>query len=90
MNTVLLLLAEHGTCHLPLELVGERYLGIGKAESYRKAVAETLPFPALKLGSSRSGWLVDIRDLAEWIDGHRTKGNKWLENNSGAATRSCL
>lgn len=88
MNTVLLL-AEHGTARLPLEVVGERYLGIGKAESYRKAVAETLPFPALELGSSRSGWLVDIRDLAEWIDGHRTKGDAWRNNNKNGVTKSC-
>lgn len=70
MNTVLLLLAEHGTAHLPLEKVGECYLGVGKDDAYRKAVSGALPFAAFKLGRK---WIVDIRDLATWIDSHRLK-----------------
>ena len=76
MNTVLLLLSEHGSAHIPLDVVAERYLGIGAQEGYRKAVASTLPFPVLKLGTLRASWKVDIRDLAEWLDSHRIKGAK--------------
>jgi hypothetical protein len=68
-NTVDDLKAEFGTRFPLLEIVAKKYLGFNDVACVnKKAASGDLPFPAFKLGSNKSPWLVDIRHFAEYID----------------------
>lgn len=68
MNTLYHLLAEYESIHVPLAQVAEKYLNLSSHEACRKANAQSLPFPAFKANGQRSNWMVDLRDVAEWLD----------------------
>ena len=72
-DTKLLLMAEHETAHIPLEKVAEQYLHMGPLKARQAASRQDLPFPVFRGGSQKSPWLVDIADLAEWLDDERNK-----------------
>lgn len=73
MNTAFLLLAEHNRAILPLEEVAERYLGLNERVARAKATRGELPFPAFQPGSQKGPWLVNIADLAAWLDTERDR-----------------
>jgi hypothetical protein len=73
MNTAFLLLAEHNRAILPLEDVATRYLGISARVAQARATRGELPFPAFQPGSQKGPWLVNIADLAAWLDAERDK-----------------
>lgn len=78
MNTLFLLLAEFETAHVPIEVVAAKYLGLGRATAFQRAAQNRLPFPVLKTDSRKAPWLVDLRDVAEWIDRSRSLNrNEW-------------
>lgn len=68
MNTLYHLLAEYESIHVPLSLISEKYLNLSSSEAARKANAQSLPFPVFKASGLRSVWMVDLRDVAEWLD----------------------
>lgn len=71
MNTLFMLMAAHnGQAVIPLQQVGEQYLGIAdKAKLSQKARTGELPLPAFRMEKSQKApWLVSIQDLAEYID----------------------
>jgi hypothetical protein len=72
MNTLFLLLAEYETAFVPLETVAMKYLGLAKAKAFQKANNGELPFPVFKSGL-KGPWLVDLRELANWLDQHRPR-----------------
>lgn len=52
------------------------HLDIGTAN--RQANACKLPFPAFRPAGSKSQWLVNVSDLAAWLDKEREKAaNDW-------------
>lgn len=60
---------EFGSRFPLLEDVAKKYLGFeDPSVAKKKAAAGELPFPAFKLGSNKSPWLVDIRHFADYID----------------------
>lgn len=73
MNTALFLMAEHGKAILPLEDVAARYLGLNDRVARAKANRGELPFPAFQPGSQKGPWLVNIADLAAWLDAERDR-----------------
>ncbi|MDD2748875.1 MAG: pyocin activator PrtN family protein [Acidithiobacillus sp.] len=73
MNTVFLLMAEYGQADIPLEVLASKYLGMSRKESAMRAVRGELPFPAFRLGSQKSPWMVRVTDLAEYLDSARKK-----------------
>jgi hypothetical protein len=73
MNTTLLLMAEHGKAILPLEDVALRYLGLNDRVAKARAGRGELPFPAFQPGSQKGPWLVNIADLAAWLDAERDR-----------------
>ncbi|NCC41686.1 MAG: pyocin activator protein PrtN [Gammaproteobacteria bacterium] len=73
MNTTFLLLAEHGTADIALATIAEKYLGMSIRIAAGKAARGELPFPAYRASSQKSPWLVNVADLAAWIDGERAK-----------------
>ena len=78
MNTLYLLLAEYETIHVKAEQVAEKYLGIDRKTTMSKAAKGQLPFPTFKEKSERAPLLVDLRDVAEWLDSLRlTQSIDW-------------
>lgn len=73
MNTLYHLLAEYESIHVPLTRISEKYLNLSSPEACRKANAQSLPFPSFKADGLRSVWMVDLRDMAEWLDRLRTE-----------------
>ncbi|ENQ1001165.1 TPA: pyocin activator PrtN family protein [Proteus mirabilis] len=70
MNTVFLLMAEYETSQIPLSVVAEKFLSISPSWADKKANLGELPFPTYR-DNQKSGRLVHIVDLAEWIDKKR-------------------
>lgn len=68
MNTVFMLLAEFSQAHIPLDAICEKYFGMQRPEAYRAAKNQLLPVPTFRAGSNKSGWLVDVNDLAAYVD----------------------
>ncbi|MBG2915792.1 pyocin activator PrtN family protein [Proteus terrae] len=75
MNTVFLLMAEYETSQIPLSVVAEKFLSISSAHADKKANLGELPFPTYR-ENQKSGRLVHIVDLAEWIDKKRDVAKK--------------
>lgn len=73
MNTTLGLMAIHNKTEIPLDVVAKEYLGISIAEAKRKALRQQLPFPAYRAPGQKSIWLVNVQDLANFIDSERQK-----------------
>ena len=68
LKTLLLLLEEFGALHVKAEVVSAKYLGLTKRETSERAHRGELPFPTFRAETCRSPLLVDLRDVAEWID----------------------
>lgn len=68
-STVFLLMAEFdGQSQIKLDDLCEKYLGLNITSAKRLASNHTLPFPAYRCGTQSSPWLVNINDLAEFLD----------------------
>lgn len=67
------------TTTIPLEKICNEYFGCSKGTAKQKARSGTLPIPAFRLGSSqKSPWVVDIMDLAGFIDDeHEVAKKEW-------------
>lgn len=76
MNTVFLLMAEYETSQIPLEIVAEKFLGIGPAKAKEAARHHRLPFPTYRAGSQKGVQFVHVDDLAKYIDEERKKGQE--------------
>lgn len=67
-----LLMAQFERSPVPLEDVCEEYFGMRVKQARMFAAAQSLPVPAFKLrNSEKSGWFIDLRDLANHIDKQR-------------------
>lgn len=65
------LVEAYGAIHVPLSKVNDLF-GYRTVDSAVKASkAGKLPVPIYRLGGSRSPWLIDVRDLARFIDVQR-------------------
>lgn len=78
MNTVFLLLAEYETSQIPLSVVAEKFLSISPSWADKANLGE-LPFPTYR-DNQKSGRLVHIVDLAEWIDKKREIAKQEFEH----------
>ncbi|HCZ8848584.1 TPA: pyocin activator PrtN family protein [Proteus mirabilis] len=79
MNTVFLLMAEYETSQIPLSVVAEKFLSISPSWADKKANLGELPFPTYR-DNQKSGRLVHIVDLAEWIDKKREMAKQEFEH----------
>lgn len=62
------LLAEFGTAQIPLEMMCERYFGLGLEKAKAKAARGELPVQPFRLDGQKSPWLVSAEQLAELIE----------------------
>lgn len=83
MNTQFALLAIYEKTDIPLEVVAKDYLNMEPAGAKKKALRQQLPFPAYRAPGQKSQWLVNVADLAEFIDRERAKAaNDWEAMNA--------
>jgi hypothetical protein len=68
VSTYFALMAEFGTCSVPLARVCEKYFGLSVDEANRRAPKQKLPVPVFQVGSRKSEWLVSIEQLAKLLD----------------------
>ena len=80
MNTLFLLMAEHETAIVPLEIIASKYLGLDKRQASVKANTASLPFPAFRGESQKTPWLVSLVDVAKWLDKQRETALKDYQN----------
>ncbi|HGJ5855689.1 MAG TPA: pyocin activator PrtN family protein [Arsenophonus nasoniae] len=80
MNTLFLLMAEYESSQIPLSVVAEKFLNLSPAYANKKASLGDLPFPTYRDNSQKAPRMVDIRDLAEWIDKSRKDARKQFIN----------
>lgn len=68
-NRVFLLMAEHNTVDIPLEVVAPKYLGIHEERVWkRRAAMQDLPFPVFRADSQKAPWMVSVMVLADYLD----------------------
>jgi len=83
VSTFFSLMAEFGSSEIELELISEKYFGLGPAKAKRAACLHNLPIPAHKGGSQKSSWLVNAADLAQFIDTLREQAQEeWNRKNN--------
>jgi len=77
MQTTFFLLAQYsGRSDVPLEDVARDYLGLDARTAKDRAARGKLPFPAWRAPSQKAPWLVNISDLAVWIDRERARAER--------------
>lgn len=73
-------MAEFGKAHIPISEVAEKYFGLNDKEAKLKAARAKFPFPVFKCstqdGQNKCPWLVDIADLASYLDAQKEKSKK--------------
>jgi hypothetical protein len=71
------LLAEFGAAEIPLEECCEKYFSLSVPQAKRKAMQQKLPVKVYRGDhSQKAGWLIDAKDLAEWLDSLKAKADK--------------
>lgn len=71
------LLAEFGAAEIPLEKCCLKYFSLDIPQAKRKAMLQQLPVKAYRGNhSQKAGWLIDAKDLAEWLDALKAKAEK--------------
>jgi len=79
--TCFLLFAEFGTSQIRLEDCCDKYLNHTLPQAKRKAGLHELPIPVYKATKSqKSGYLVDIRELADYLDKQLESAKKGFQN----------
>jgi len=77
MNTQFLLLAQYnGKINIPITEIAKEYFDYSPSLAKRKAAHQQYPFPVFKVGSQKSEWLVDIVELARFLDEQKAKSKQ--------------
>ena len=72
MNTLLMLMAEYGTGHIPLARCAHLF-GLGSDEAAKRAGRQSLPIPAFRVGTQKSPWMIDAALLATYLDKQKSR-----------------
>ena len=72
---------EYGSTTVPLNRCAELF-GYSPDEAAKRAARAALPVPALRCGSQKSPWLVNVEDLADYIESQRRQAlQEWQKVN---------
>ncbi|MCT8874170.1 pyocin activator PrtN family protein [Shewanella xiamenensis] len=87
MNTAFLLMAQFNKAIVPLDEISEEYFALAPRTAQNYAKAGRLPVPAFRGGEgNKAPWLVNINDLAAYLDKQRDAAAKdQVSNQSRAA-----
>lgn len=82
ISTFHALLIELGDITPHLDKISEKYFTLKPDVAYRLASKQSLPIPAFKLGDKKSKWMVNLKDLADYIDKQHEEATKeWQKMN---------
>ncbi|MEL4280735.1 pyocin activator PrtN family protein [Shewanella mangrovisoli] len=77
MNTAFLLMAQFNKAIVPLDEISEEYFALAPRTAQNYAKAGRLPVPAFRGGEgNKAPWLVNINDLAAYLDKQRDAAAK--------------
>lgn len=78
IKTVYLLMAEFNSSHIRLEDLCGTYLDMEYPRACRLAARQKLPFPVIRTAGQKSPWMVQVEDLAKYLDKMREEAaEKW-------------
>lgn len=60
--------AEFGSRFPRVETVADKLLNLTPEQANRKAARGDLPFPVFRVGSAKSPWLVDVKQVADFVE----------------------
>lgn len=80
MKTFTMLFARFESPTVRLEEISEEFFGISAKFAGRHAQKGDIPVPTFRLGSAKSGWLIHLEDLANYIDKQRQQAQKDHQN----------
>lgn len=87
MNTFYSLLITYGKPQVPLKEIWPDFLPeLSERTLKARARHQQLPFPVLPGKTQKSVYLVDLRDLAEYVDSTRAEARRQHEAMAGAAS----
>lgn len=69
-------MAEFGSCQVLLDDTCQKYLNMNPRIAERRAAEQALPFPCYRAGSKKGPLLVDMNDLAAYLDDQRNSARK--------------
>ncbi len=77
MNTAFLLMAQFNKAVIPITDICDEYFGLSASVAIRYAKSGKLPIPAFRAGqSNKSTWMINVTDLAEYLDQLRDQAKK--------------
>lgn len=85
MNTAFLLMAQFNKVIVPLDQISKEYFALAPRTAQNYAKAGRLPVPAFRGGEgNKAPWLVNVNDLAAYLDKQRDAAAKDQVNNRAA------
>lgn len=81
-----LVACEYGSTTVPLARCAELF-GYSPDEAAKRAARAALPVPAFRCGSQKSPWLVNVEDLADYIESQRRQALQEWQRVNGATHR---
>ena len=81
-----LMACEYGSTTVPLSRCAELF-GYSPDEAAKRAARAALPVPAFRCGSQKSPWLVNVEDLADYIESQRRQALQEWRRVNGATHR---
>ncbi|QYJ79403.1 pyocin activator PrtN family protein [Shewanella acanthi] len=85
MNTAFLLMAQFNKAIVPLEQISKDYFALEPRTAANYAKAGKLPVPAFRGGEgNKAPWLVNVNDLAAYLDKQRDEAKKDQIHNRAA------
>ncbi|MCS6114494.1 MULTISPECIES: pyocin activator PrtN family protein [Shewanella] len=85
MNTAFLLMAQFNKVIVPLDQISKEYFALEPRTAQNYAKAGRLPVPAFRGGEgNKAPWLVNVNDLAAYLDKQRDAAAKDQVNNRAA------
>jgi len=81
-----LMACEYGSTTVPLTRCAELF-GCSPDEAAKRAARAALPVPAFRCGRQKSPWLVNVEDLADYIESQRRQALQEWQKVNGATHR---
>jgi len=78
-STYFALMAEFGTGDIPVTEIGKKYFGFDEQKSKNTAAKNQYPFPVFRAGTQKSVWMVDIKEMADYLDKVKVKAKAQAE-----------
>lgn len=79
-----LLAYEYGSTTVPLARCAELF-GYSPDEAAKRASRAALPVPAFRCGSQKSPWLINVEDLADYLETQRRQAlQEWRKVNGSS------